>query len=142
MSITSFNAPGVWAPFGTFSHAVVQGQGHIVHLKGQIALDAQGNIVGRGDMAAQVRQVLANLQSVLEVVGGRMADIFQLTQHVTDIDAFMAAGEIRRAAFRPPYPVTTTVEVRRLFDPALLVEISGIAEVPGERFRPPRIDSN
>ncbi len=132
-----FDAPGVWPPFGTFSMGVVQGEGHIVHLKGQVALDKESRIVGEGDMPAQVRQVLENIRAVLAHIGGEMADIISLTHYITDIEAFMASGEVRKAYFRPPYPVTTTIEVSRLYDPKLLVEITAIAEVPRERFMAP-----
>jgi len=129
-----FNPPGIWQPFGPFSLVAVQGEGRIVHLKGQVALDHDGKIVGAGDMRAQVRQVLENVRSVLAALGGELRDIISLTQYTTDIDAFMAAGDIRRAVFQPPYPVTTTVEVSRLYDLALMVEIAAIAEIPRTRF--------
>ena len=136
-----FNPPDVWAPFGTFSMGVVQGEGRVVHLKGQVALDAAGETVGRGDMAVQVRQVLENIQTVLAHIGGEMSDIISLTQYVTDIEAFMASevGDVRSAFFASPYPVTTTVEVSRLYDRDLMVEITAIAEVPQDRFRVPRL---
>jgi enamine deaminase RidA (YjgF/YER057c/UK114 family) len=66
-----------------------------------------------------------------------MHDVLSLTQYTTNIAAFMAAGDIRHTFFAAPYPVTTTVEVARLYDPALLVEIAAIAEVPKERFKQP-----
>lgn len=135
--IDSFNPPDVWAPFGAFSLGVVQGDGQVVYLKGQVALDAEGQIVGRDDMPAQLRQVLENLQKVLAHVGGTLGDIVALNQFVTDIEAFMAAGAVRKQFFTAPYPVTTTIEVSRLYDPALLVEINAIAEIPRDRFRRP-----
>ncbi len=133
----SFNPPNVWSPFGAFSVGVVQGNGHIVYLKGQVALDQKGQVVGRHDMKAQVQKVLENIQSVLSHVGGQMGDIIMLTQYVTDIDAFVGSGDIRQEFFAPPFPATTTVEVSRLYDPDLLVEITAIAEVPRDRFKPP-----
>jgi 2-iminobutanoate/2-iminopropanoate deaminase len=132
-----FNPSGVWQPFGPFSLAAVQGEGLLVHLKGQVALDRDGKIVGAGDMRAQVRQVLENIRAVLATFGGEPGDILSLTQYTTDIAAFMAAGDIRRDSFKPPYPVTTTVEVTRLYDPALMVEIAATAEIPRERYRRP-----
>jgi len=132
-----FNPPDVWQPFGPFSLAAVQGDGRIVHLKGQVALDAAGKIVGLGDMRAQLRQVLENIRGVLAAFGGEMRDVFSLTQYTTDIAALMAAGDIRREVFHPPYPVTTTVEVAKLYDRALLVEITVIAEIPRQRFIEP-----
>ena len=132
-----FDPPGVWQPFGAFALAVAQGEGQIVHLKGQVALDREGRIVGPGDMAAQLRQVLANIRAVLASVGGLPGDVVSLTHYTTDIEAFMACGAIRAEVFAEPFPVTTTVEVRRLYHPELLIEITAIAEIPRERFRSP-----
>jgi len=70
-------------------------------------------------MRAQVRQALRNLSRVLGVLGGRMADILSLTQFTVDVEAFMNAADVRREFFSEPYPVTTTVQVARLYDPAL-----------------------
>jgi len=132
-----FNPPELWQPFGPFSLVALQGEGRIVHLKGQVALDHDGKIVGVGDMRAQIRQVLENIRSVLAALGGEMRDILSLTQYTADIDTFLAAGDVRAAVFQPPYPVTTTVEVSRLYDPALLVEIAAVAEIPRTRFIEP-----
>ena len=132
-----FNPSGVWQPFGAFSLAVVQGEGQVLHLKGQVALDREGRVVGPGDMAAQLRQVLENIRAVLASFGGLPGDVISLTHHTTDIEAFMACGPIRAAFFVEPFPVTTTVEVRRLYHPDLLIEITAIAEIPRERFRDP-----
>src|ERR1043165_318540 len=131
------NPRDLWQPFGPFSQLVVQGDGRIVHLKGQVALDRDGRIVGAGDMRAQLRQVLANIRTALASVGGEMGDILSMTNYVTDMDAFLAAGDIRREFLAAPYPVTTTVEVARLYDRTLLVEVSAIAEIPLGRFRRP-----
>ncbi len=133
----SFNPDTIWQPFGAFSMMVLQGPGQIVHLKGQVALDADGQVVGAGDMRAQVRQVLVNIRTALASVGGEMRDIISLVQHTTDIESFMAAGDIRAEVIQPPYPITTTVEVTRLYDPRLMVEITGTAEIPLERFSQP-----
>ena len=135
--IDAFNPPDVWAPFGAFSMAVVQGDGRIVHLKGQVALDRGGAVVGAGDMRAQTRQVLENIRTVLAAFGGTMADIVSLTHYVTDIGAFMTTGDIRREFFAAPFPVTTTVEIASLYRPELVVEITAIAEIPRDRFRRP-----
>ncbi len=131
------NPGGIWQPFGAFSTMVLQGAGQVVHLKGQVSLDAAGEVVGPGDMRAQVAQVLANIRAALEAAGGRLSDIFALTQYTTDIRAFMACGDIRKAAFAPPYPITTTVEVAALYDTRLVVEITASAEIPRERFVAP-----
>jgi 2-iminobutanoate/2-iminopropanoate deaminase len=134
---TAFNPADLWQPFSVFSMGVVQGGGRVVHLKGQIALDKRGRIVGKADMRAQTRKTLENIQAVLACVGGTMADILSLTQYVTDIDAFLSTRDVRRRFFTAPYPVTTTVQVVRLYDPELMVEITAVAEVPRDRYRQP-----
>jgi 2-iminobutanoate/2-iminopropanoate deaminase len=133
----AFNPRDVWAPFGAFSMGVALGEGRVVFLKGQVALDREGCVVGEGDMRTQVRQVLENVRAVLAHVGGTMADVVSLTHHVTDIAAFMGTGDVRRQFFAPPYPVTTTVQVVALYRPELLVEVTAVAEIARERFRSP-----
>ena len=134
MPIDSFDPDSVWKPFGAFSQAVVQGTGKIIHLKGQVSLDKEGEIVGEGDIDAQVEKALENIKTILSEFGGRMEDVYSLTHHVTNIEEFMKTGHIRARFFKPPYPVTTTVEVVRLYHPDLLVEITSSAEIPLERF--------
>ncbi|MDJ0948143.1 MAG: RidA family protein [Alphaproteobacteria bacterium] len=133
----SITPPEMWQPFGAFSMARVQGDGHVLHLKGQIPLDRDGNLVGRGDMRAQVRQTLENIRTLLAHVGGEMGDVLSLTHYATDIDAFMQAGDIRTEFFKAPYPVTTTVQVARLYDPEVMIEITAIAEIPRDRVHAP-----
>ncbi|MBG03687.1 MAG: enamine deaminase RidA [Rhodospirillaceae bacterium] len=130
----AFNPPGVWQPFGAFSLVTLQGDGQVTHLKGQVPLDAERNIVGIGDMPAQVDKVLENIQAVLAALGGEMGDILSLTQHTTDIAAFMTSGDVRARYFKEPYPATTTVEVSALYHPDIMVEITAIAEIPRGRF--------
>ena len=115
----------------------IQGQGQVVHLKGQVALDEYGEVVGAGDMAVQVDQCLRNIKRVLEGLGGAMADIYAVVHYATDINAFMASGQVRQKYFSPPYPVTTTVEVAKLYRPELLIEITCSAEIPHDRFTSP-----
>ena len=130
----SLNPPNVWSPFGAFSQAVIAGEGQTVYLKGQVSLDEQGQIVGEGDMEAQVAQTLDNIQRILEAMGGRLSDIVSLQQFTTDLQAFMRCGALRATYFQAPFPVTTTLEISALYDPRLLVEITGIAEIPRDRF--------
>ncbi len=132
-----FNPPDIWQPFGAFSMVAVLGRGRPVQLKGQVALDVEGKIVGDGDMAAQVRKTLENIETVLTGLGGAMADIVSLHHYTTDIEAFMKCGAVRAEFFAPPYPVTTTLEISRLYDPHLLIEITATAEIPETRLRLP-----
>ena len=136
--VDAVNPPGVWSPFGAFSMAVLQGGGQIVHLKGQVSLDQSGRVVGPNDMRVQVRRVLENIREVLASMGGQMSDVVSLVHYATDIEQFMSTGDIRKEYFSAPFPVTTTVQVGRLYNPDLMIEITAVAEIPRERFqRPP-----
>ena len=137
--IDAVNPTGIWPPFGAFSMAVIQGSGQVVHLKGQVSLDRQGQVVGAGDMRVQVRQVLENISAVLASMGGRMGDVVSLVHYATDIDQFMGTGDIRKEFFTAPFPVTTTVQVQRLYHSDLLVEVTAVAEIPLERFHRPQV---
>ncbi|MGU7773074.1 RidA family protein [Burkholderia sp. MR1-5-21] len=136
--IDAVNPSAVWPPFGAFSMAVIQGDGQIVHLKGQVSVDRHGQVVGRDDMRAQVRKTLENIRDVLAAMGGQMADVISLVHYATDIDAFMNTGDIRKTFFAEPYPVTTTLQIERLYHPELMIEITAIAEIPRARFRRPQ----
>jgi 2-iminobutanoate/2-iminopropanoate deaminase len=133
----SYNPPTVWKPFGAFSMIQIHGEGQLVQLKGQVSLDRDGQLVGKGDMRAQVRQTLENIKAVLVSIGGEMSDIVSLTQYATDIEQFMASGDIRKEYFSEPYPVTTTVQIVRLYHPELQIEITASAEIPRHRFNVP-----
>lgn len=135
--VDAVNPSSVWSPFGAFSMAVIQGDGQIVHLKGQVALDQSGQIVGAGDMRAQVRKVLENIATVLASMSGQMGDVVSLVHYSTNIEKFMGTGDIRKEFFGEPFPVTTTVEVGRLYHPDLLIEITAVAEIPRDRFHRP-----
>src|SRR5690606_8002368 len=98
---------------------------------GQTGMDATGRIAAPGDLVAQLRQALANLQAVVAEAGGQMTDVVKLTLFVTDAADYGAKlkplGEAYRAVFGRHYPAMTLVEVRRLFDEQALVEIEGLA---------------
>jgi 2-iminobutanoate/2-iminopropanoate deaminase len=135
--VDAVNPKAIWPPVGAFSMAVIQGEGQIVHLKGQVALDQAGQVVGAGDMRVQVRKVLENIRSVLSSMGGQMSDIVSLVHYSTDLEQFMATNDIREEFFAEPFPVTTTVQVDRLYHSDLLIEITAIAEIPRDRFHRP-----
>ena len=124
--IDAVNPPGVWSPFGAFSMAVIQGDGQVIHLKGQVSLDQDGQVVGAGDMRQQVHKMLENIRASVSLV-----------HYATDIEGFMATGDIRTEFFQALFPVTTTVQVARLYHPDLVIEVTAVAEIPRGRFRRP-----
>jgi enamine deaminase RidA (YjgF/YER057c/UK114 family) len=117
-----------------FSHATLQKQGGTLHLAGQVAWDAQTNVVGPGDVAAQTRQALANLKEVLSTVGCTPADVVRLRTYVvnhTPDKLGPILGEI--GAFyggATPAP-NTFIGVAALALPDFLVEIEATAAVRG-----------
>jgi 2-iminobutanoate/2-iminopropanoate deaminase len=133
--IGAANPLAVWPPFRAFSMAVIQGMGQIVHLKSQVSLDRAGRPVGKANMRMQVRKGFENIRDVLATMGGQMSDAVSLVHYATDIEAFMGTGDIRKEFFSAPFPVTATVQIARLYNPDLMIEIAAIAEIPRNRFR-------
>ena len=110
-----------------YSHVVSIEARRVIFISGQLARDRDGNIVGRGDMAAQIRQVGENLRTALQAAGVGLDDLVKTTTFVTDIDAFFRCVDVRMEYFGPALPASTTVEVRRLSHPDFLVEVDAIA---------------
>jgi enamine deaminase RidA (YjgF/YER057c/UK114 family) len=111
-----------------YSHvAVVEGK-KTVFVSGQLARDSRGEVVGKGDMGAQLRQVGENIKAALAAAGATLADIVKTNTYVTDIDEFFKHVDVRMEYFGA-LPTSTTVEVRRLAHPDLLVEVEAIAVV-------------
>ncbi|MBY8879574.1 RidA family protein [Actinacidiphila acidipaludis] len=124
--ITHISPDGV-APANGYSH-VVLGEGRLVAVSGQIALDEQGNLVGADDPAAQARQVFENLRRCLAAADATFADVVKLTFFVTDVAVLPAVREARDAHIdtsRPP--ASTAVQVAALFRPDLLLEVEALA---------------
>ena len=133
----AFNAPGLPEPFGIFSGAAWEPEGKVLHISGYVSQDADGNIVGIGDMKAQTHQVLKNIKTVLTSVGGKMADIARVTVYITDMSGLSDIHEVRAEYFQRPYPASTLVEVSRLVRPEYLIEIDAVAVIPFDRVKDP-----
>ncbi len=118
------NPEGMTQPT-TYSHVVRAG--NQLFLAGQVAVDGDGNLVGRGDMPAQVRQVLQNMRTVLASQGADFSDIAKITIFTVDIEAFRGSAEVRAEFFGGHPPASTLVQVVRLARPEFLVEIEAIA---------------
>lgn len=99
----------------------------IVFVSGLLARDREGRIVGKGDMAAQIRQVGENLCIALEAAGATLEDLVRTCTYVTDIEEFFRHVEVRQQYFGRALPTSTTVEVRRLAHPDFLVEVEAFA---------------
>ena len=108
-----------------YSH--VAKAGNTVYIAGQIALDGEGKLVGKGDIEAQTHQAYANLQAILEELGGSLDDIVKMTTYLTDRSQLAAFRRVRNRFFREPFPPNTLLFVSGLAHPNYLVEIEAIA---------------
>ncbi len=104
--------------------------GRLVLVSGLLARNRDGEIVGKGDMGAQIRQVGDNLRAALAAAGATLADLVRTQTFTTDIDEFFRHVDVRMEYFGSALPTSTTVEVRRLSHPDFLVEIEAMAVVP------------
>ncbi len=103
--------------------------GDLVFLSGQAAIDESGAIAGEGDFDAQLAQTFANIDRVLAAAGSDMAKIVKVVIYLTDMAHFPKIVDARQRYFTAPYPADTTVEVKGLALPELMIEIDVIASV-------------
>jgi 2-iminobutanoate/2-iminopropanoate deaminase len=103
--------------------------GDLLFLSGQAAIDEKGEIVGAADFDSQLRQVFINIDRVLHAAGSSRNQIVKVTIYLTDMQNFPKIVQARKDYFTPPYPADTTVEVKALALPDLMVEIDVIAVV-------------
>ena len=104
-----------------------------VHVSGTTATDSEGEIVGKGNPYLQAVQAIANIRAALETIGSRLQDVVRTRMYVTDIGAWEEVGRAHGEAFGAVRPAATLVEVRRLVDPEMLVEIEVEAILPKDR---------
>ena len=128
MTLHRVNPSALVSPRG-FSHAVV-GEGRLICLAGQTALDADGRIVGH-DVVSQFRQALNNVLTALDAAGGHPGELACMTVFVVDIVDYREhaseLGRVWRKLVGSEYPAMAAVEVSRLWDEAALVELLGLA---------------
>ncbi|HEX7302269.1 RidA family protein [Lentzea sp.] len=121
------NTPG-------YAHAVAV-SGKLAFVSGQVAVDAEGHVVGVDDLAAQTRQALSNLHHVISRFGADWSDVVKFTWFVLDASEVQTIRDVRDEILRPALgevhnPASTLVQVAALFGPEFLVEVEAVVAIP------------
>jgi enamine deaminase RidA (YjgF/YER057c/UK114 family) len=116
-------------PVANYKMATRMEGGRLLYVSGQVAWDAKGEIVGKGDVKAQARQTFENLRNVLRGAGGDLDSLMKITTYITDLATFPAVMEARSQVFKGEMPASTLIVVKSLFHPDFLIEVEGIAAV-------------
>ena len=123
--------PDGMPPVNGYSHAVAF-QGRLVAVSGQVPLDADGRLVGRGDPEAQARQVFANLEAALAAAGATMDHVVKLTVFLTDMADLAAFRKARDEFIRADTPpASSLVRVSGLVNPEFRIEVEALAAIGG-----------
>ncbi len=117
-----------------YSHAVVA-TGPLAFVAGQVALDAEGRLVGPGDLAAQTAQALRNIETVLGELGAGWADVVRFTWYMVDVTAIQTVRDELDKVLRPALgdrhnPASTLIQAAALFRPDVLVEVDAVVSLP------------
>ncbi len=122
-----FDSGTTWEPLVGYSRAVRVGP--IVHVSGTTSTDDNGQIIGKGNPFEQTQQILGNINTALEQLGASLNDVVRTRIYVVDMSHWQEVGRAHREIFGKIRPATSMVEVSRLINPEILVEIEAEAYV-------------
>jgi 2-iminobutanoate/2-iminopropanoate deaminase len=114
-------------PRPRYSHGILAEGGKLLFIAGQTASDKDGNVVGKGDIEAQTRQVFKNLTAVLQEAGGTLDNIVMTTTYIVDRQYREGYNRVRKDKYKKDPPTSTLVIVKGLAHEDYLIEIAGIA---------------
>jgi reactive intermediate/imine deaminase len=117
--------PNKWK--GTYSPAIEVQGGRFLFISGQVAIDDNGNVVGKGDIVAQTRKIFENIGRILENAGGDFSNIIKTNYYITDVSLFPKVAALRSEYFKNEYPASTMVGVNSLVNEDLLLEVEVVA---------------
>ena len=120
--------PG-WRVFDRYTFSPAVRRGNFIFVSGMTATDDAGNIVGPGDIAAQTRQILTKLQTVLAEAGATMDDVLMTTDYITTTDGYRATADVRREFWKNGFTAATGVIVKGLLREDALIEIDAVAMI-------------
>jgi enamine deaminase RidA (YjgF/YER057c/UK114 family) len=126
------NPKGLAAPHG-YTHVITTKPGKMVFISGQVAMDAQGHLVGKDDLRAQTKQVFENLKTALAAAGATFDDVVKITWYVKGYTPkdLGVLREVRDSYVKKEAPPTSTlVGVTSLFQEDYLLEVDAIAVIP------------
>ncbi|MGB2952185.1 MAG: RidA family protein [Gaiellaceae bacterium] len=115
-------------PISHYAHAVRAGD--LVFISGCVPVDAEGLLVGGGDVVAQARQVFRNIEAVLTAAGASFADVAKVTVYLTSVEDRPKINPVRQEFFGEARPASTLVEVSRLAIPGAKIEVEAVAVLP------------
>ena len=128
MTRREIRVDGLADPISHYTDAVVAGD--LLFVSGLVGVDRHGALVGGDDVAAQARQVFANMRAVLDEAGCHFEDVVKVTVYLTDVDDRPKINPARQEVFGDARPASTLVEVSRLAVPGAKVEIEAVALIP------------
>lgn len=131
MSLRSIQPANLWdsSPYLFSQVVLVEEPTRFAFISGQVALSADGSLVGKGDVDVQLKQIFANLRAALAGVGGTLNDIASVTLYATDVAYHSNYLSLQREEFEGWRPAETLVQVAALALPELLVEIQAVAVI-------------
>ena len=121
-------SPKVAKTKGPYVQGVAVSDGTLIYTSGVVARDVNGKIRGKGDVAAQTRQCLRNIENIIRAGGGRLRDLVKGTVFIRDLRDYTAMNEVRRAVLADIPFASSTVQAQ-LNAPEALVEIEAVAFV-------------
>ena len=132
---SAFNPPNAPKPLGAYSHAVKFTPGSLLYIAGQVGIDSAGDLVGRGDVAAQTQQVFQNIGHVLAGAGATFGNVVEFTTYLVGRESIQPFVQARTELFpslfpNEDYPPNTLLIIDGLVSEEFLVEIKAVAALP------------